>query len=270
MSIKTIPLWKWALLLVVALLLTTFMYGIAMMPGSYLHGWPSWLAALALAPAMLFLYQMGAKLFEKEWAADLPMKKCAAHVGLGLAAGFGYMLLVVGVMIALDLYSITAYNPQWMPLIDAFFYFLIVATGEEIIFRGVLFRWLDHRWGLGWALVISGLLFGLMHIFNDNATLWSSIAIALEAGILLGMAYKWAGNLWFPIGIHWSWNFAQGNIFGFAVSGQDAGSSLFLSSVEGPEWLTGGNFGAEASVIATVIGLAFAAFLLRSYLRREA
>ena len=110
---------------------------------------------------------------------------------------------------------------------------------------------------------ISGLVFGLVHITNDNATLWSSIAIALEAGLLLGAAYKWAGSLWFPIGIHWAWNFSQGNIFGFAVSGNDSGASLIQATIDGPQWLTGGAFGAEASVISMVVGLAVTAVFVR-------
>ena len=101
-----------------------------------------------------------------------------------------------------------------------------------------------------------------MHISNDNATLWSSLAIAIEAGLLLGAIYKYSGTLWMPIGVHWAWNFSQGNIFGFKVSGTDAGSSLLYSDVSGSEWLTGGAFGAEASVIAVVVGAAVSAWLV--------
>ena len=136
------------------------------------------------------------------------------------------------------------------------------------MFRGVLFRWIDEKWGFAAALIVSSLLFGLVHIANENATLWSSIAIAIEAGLLLGAAYKWAGTLWLPIGIHWAWNFAQGNIFGFAVSGEKAGESLLQARIEGAGWLTGGAFGAEASVVAVAAGLLLSAWFVYRIYRR--
>ena len=141
------------------------------------------------------------------------------------------------------------------------FTFLVVAVGEEVLFRGIVFRLLDQQWGTVVALILSALLFGFVHITNDNATVWSSVAIAVEAGLLLGAAYKWSGNLWLPIGIHWAWNFFQGPVFGFAVSGNDT-SSLIKPVIEGSEWLTGGTFGAEASIPAFVTGLIFTALFL--------
>jgi len=84
----------------------------------------------------------------------------------------------------------------------------------------------------------------------------------VEAGLLLGAAYKYSGTLWLPIGIHWAWNFTQGNIFGFEVSGNDAGASFLKSTVSGPDWLTGGAFGAEASVIPVFLGLILSAWYI--------
>jgi membrane protease YdiL (CAAX protease family) len=111
-------------------------------------------------------------------------------------------------------------------------------------------------------MVSSAFLFGLVHITNPGGTLWASIAIAIEAGLLLGAAYKWSGTLWLPIGIHWAWNFSQGNLFGFLVSGQEAGESLLQAQIDGADWLTGGAFGAEASVVAVVVGLAVSVWLI--------
>jgi len=110
-----------------------------------------------------------------------------------------------------------------------------------------------------------------MHIAQPGATWWSSLAIAIEAGLLLGAAYKLAGNLWLPIGIHWAWNFVQGNIFGFEVSGSDAGEALLQATVEGPEIFTGGAFGAEASVIAVIVGMAMSIwFIIRCSKKQKA
>ena len=151
-------------------------------------------------------------------------------------------------------------------MIESLFTFLVVAVGEEILFRGIVFRMIDERWGTVVALIVSALIFGFVHITNDNATVWSSIAIAVEAGLLLGAAYKWSGTLWVPIGIHWAWNYFQGPVFGFAVSGNET-RSLITPVIDGPEWLTGGSFGAEASVPAFVLGFGMAILFL--YLRKR-
>ena len=269
MSIKSMPLWKWILLLIASLFLSLLLTGLGETPSMYLQGWPAWVVDIAVAALMLWLYRVFVRWFEGEKPQDLPMGKCASHTALGLGTGLGYFIVVVGVMMAFGVYHMNSLNPDWTALGDAFFRFLIVAVSEEMVFRGVLFRWIDRRFGFWWALAVSGVVFGLVHISNDNATLWSSIAIALEAGLLLAAAYKWSGSLWFPIGIHWAWNFAQGNIFDFAVSGNDSGASLIQATVNGPDWLTGGSFGAEASVIAIVVGLALTAVFVMSLLKRQ-
>ena len=94
---------------------------------------------------------------------------------------------------------------------------------------------------------------GFAHFFQPNATVWSSVAIAIEAGVLLGVAFKYSGSLWLPIGIHWAWNFTQGNVFGFSVSGSAKTASVFDPTVCGPELITVGAFGPEASVITVVL-----------------
>lgn len=270
MSIKTMPIWKWILLIITSLFLGILLYGFGGMITDYYHGWLRWLMTAFTAAAMLGLYAVFVHWFEGSWPKDLPMNLCAGHTALGLGVGLLNFVLVVGLMMLFGLCRLTkSPSCDWMLLAEAFAMFLIVAVGEEILFRGIMFRWIDEKWGYIPALIISGLVFGLVHITNSNATLWSSIAIGLESGLMLGMAYKWAGTLWFPIGIHWSWNFVQGNIFGFAVSGTDAGATLLNSTVSGPDWLTGGAFGPEASVIATVAGLGFTAWFLWDYLRRK-
>ena len=148
--------------------------------------------------------------------------------------------------------------------------FLAVAVGEEMIFRGVVFRWLDERWNTWVALLVSALIFGWIHISNDNASWWSSLAISIEAGLLLGAAYKWSGSLWLPIGIHWTWNYTQGNIFGLAVSGTHAGNTVLVTTVDGPDIITGGVFGPEASIIAVIFGILYTIIFLGNYsLRRR-
>lgn len=260
--IKDMSFWKWLGLLLAAFILALLMYGVAGLVDLMPHGWGYSAVCLVVAAAMVLVYSRFVILFEGEKAKDLPMDKLAGHTGLGLGIGLGYFCMVTGVMALAGAYQVTGIGASAKELVSMFCYFAIVAVGEELMFRGVLFRWIDEKWGFWAALLASALLFGILHLSNPGGTLWSSIAIAIEAGLLLGAAYKWSGTLWLPVGIHWAWNFSQGNLFGFKVSGQEAGESLLQAQIDGADWLTGGAFGAEASVVAVVVGLAVSVWLI--------
>ena len=264
MSIKTMPVWKWVLLLIAGFVLALFYYGLAQT--AYESVQPAWLkifVAVGLSVGMLLLYALFVRWFEKKPAPDIPPCRIVPDTAKGLGYGAGFMLAVTLVMMLFGFYKVAeVHQDVALPLVTAFMRFLMVAVCEEVLFRGILFRWIDEKWGFPIALVVSAILFGLVHIAQPGATWWSSLAIAIEAGLLLGAAYKYAGNLWLPIGIHWAWNFVQGNIFGFEVSGGDAGDSLLKATVEGPDILTGGVFGAEASIITVVLGLALSVWFI--------
>ena len=258
------PVWKWTLLFVASMLLSIIMYSIAQVVYMFIdYLWVKWIVGVVITISMIGLYALFVKWFEKHNAKDILFNRIVQDTAKGLGVGFCFFICVVLIMMLLGLYRIESIGTdEPLKIISAFFLFLVVGTGEEIIFRGVLFRWIDEKWGFMVALIVSALLFGLIHISESNATLWSSIAIAVEAGLLLGAAYKYSGTLWLPIGIHWAWNFTQGNIFGFEVSGKDIGVSLLNATVSGPDWLTGGSFGAEASVIPVVLGLLLSAWYI--------
>lgn len=210
---------------------------------------------IAWAAAILGLYALFVRLMEKHWPTDLSLRHLVPHTLLGLLVGFIFMVLVVCTIVAsgcadVDWNAFVSSQKQF----SVFMMFLAVAVGEEMICRGVIFRWIDERWNTWVALLISAIIFGWGHISNDNATWWSSLAISIEAGLLLGAAYKWSGSLWLPIGIHWAWNYTQGNIFGFAVSGTNAGPTLLVPTTYGPDIITGGAFGPEASIVAVLLG----------------
>ena len=264
MSIKSMPVWKWVLLLIASFVLALLMYAGAQMAGDISAiDWVNWIIAIAVSAAMIALYAVFVKWFEKHPARDIPRSKLVGDTAKGLAVGAGFMAAVVLVMMAFGLYRITgAGTDRPLAIISAFFLFLYVGVGEEILFRGVLFRWIDEKWGFVAALTVSALLFGAMHYGQPGATWWSSLAIAIEAGLLLGAAYKYSGTLWLPIGIHWAWNFVQGNVFGFQVSGGNAGKSLLQATVNGPDCLTGGAFGAEASIITVILALGLSVWYL--------
>lgn len=145
--------------------------------------------------------------------------------------------------------------------------FVIVGFNEETLFRGYLFQRLVGGLGEWPAQVLMALLFGMAHWNNPGMTgatkIWATVNIALAA-ILLGLCYLKTKSLALPIGVHIGWNFTQGNLLGFGVSGTtDAKGLLQPVFASKPEWLTGGAFGLEASLPCVIVcGAAILALLL--------
>ncbi len=175
-------------------------------------------------------------------------------------AGFGILMMTVAFVIYLifGLSKITGWGWQSMngmrlfyTLILGIIGFTIAAIHEELLARGYMLRnFMDAmpNWG---ALLLMGLIFGAMHLLNPNFRILGFINIVL-AGILFGVYYIHRKNLWFPIGLHFTWNFFQGFVYGFPVSGERT-TSIVQNTVSGSTLLTGGKFGVEASLIGTVI-----------------
>ncbi|GIH19782.1 CPBP family intramembrane glutamic endopeptidase [Rugosimonospora africana] len=183
----------------------------------------------------------------------------ARGVGLGIVLFAGTILLIF----ICDGYRVRG----WGSVGDAIATFGLmagVATCEELLFRGVLFRIVEEWAGTLVALVVSGLLFGVMHLLNPGGTGWGALSIAVEAGLMLGAAYVATRSLWLPIGLHLGWNFAESGIFGSTVSGSNGTvGGLLDGASHGPAIISGGAFGPEASILAVLIGGATAILLLR-------
>lgn len=144
------------------------------------------------------------------------------------------------------------------------FKLIVVAWWEELVFRGYFIRNMMAGMGLKWAVIVSSLIFGLGHYFNPDATLLSSILIVFITPQLI-YAYLKTGQLWLPMGLHLGWNFFQASIFGFAASGQES-PSLIAQSPVGPDWLSGGAFGAEGSILILPFAL-LSVFLIHYWVR---
>ena len=136
--------------------------------------------------------------------------------------------------------------------VGVFGFMSAVAVMEELLFRGVLFRWIEHWAGTWVALASTAVIFGAAHLANPHAGLWGATAIAIEAGTMLAAAYVATRRLWVPIGLHLGWNFALGGVFSAEVSGNGTSSGLLDTALSGPAWITGGAFGPEASVFAVL------------------
>ncbi len=265
--VKKRPLWKWALVLLASVILGVMGYALLQflaLADNDLHP----IAITLAVAAVLGLYALGVKLMEGHWPRDLGLGKLLPHTMLGWLIGFVYMTLVSSTIVALGNATVDVRGTVWEEICWWLLVFLTVAVGEEMIFRGIIFRQIDERWNTWTALIVSALLFGFIHLPNNGATWWSSLAIAIEAGLMLGAAYKWSGSLWLPIGIHWAWNFTQGNVFGASVSGNVAGGSLLEMQVNGPDIITGGDFGPEASIVAVTLGIIYTLVFLFTRNRR--
>jgi membrane protease YdiL (CAAX protease family) len=125
--------------------------------------------------------------------------------------------------------------------------FILVGWNEELLSRGYHLQTIASGINLFWGVVISSAVFGLLHLGNPNAT-WVSAAGIFFAGVYLAYGYIRTKQLWLPIGLHIGWNFFEGVVFGFPVSGLDI-YALTRISVHGPEIWTGGAFGPEAGLI---------------------
>ncbi len=136
--------------------------------------------------------------------------------------------------------------------------FIVVGWNEELMSRGYHLQTIASGMGLPLGLLISSAIFGALHLANPHAT-WLSAAGILFAGLLLGFAYIRTGQLWLSIGLHIGWNFSEGVVFGFPVSGLET-YRLAITSVKGPTLWTGGEFGPEAGLI--VLPAIFLAVLL--------
>lgn len=144
--------------------------------------------------------------------------------------------------------SMTEFNTvSLLTMLGVFFRFIVVAWWEEIAFRGILLQNISKGLGLKWGVILSTICFGLIHAGNPDATILSTLLIIVITSKLI-YAYLKTGQLWLAIGLHLGWNFFQASIYGFSSSGHSS-PALIKQSPIGQEWLSGGAFGAENSIL---------------------
>jgi uncharacterized protein len=226
----------------------------------------NWVLATLLAAVMLTVE----RLTVGRSATDVGLGRRNATRGLlcGAALGTALFSIVVLELAAAGFYRITAVHVT-RDLVLAALVLLPSAAIEELLFRGVLFRLVEEWLGTWIALAVSAAVFGFAHAANPGASWLSSLAIALEAGVLLGAAFVVARNLWFPIGLHFAWNFFEGPVYGTQVSGRSFLTAAVVAHVTGPRLFTGGSFGPEAGLFAIVTCVVAAVALLIVATRRS-
>jgi membrane protease YdiL (CAAX protease family) len=222
-----------------------------------------------VSPVMLLaLYALAVRLMEHRPASEVGLRAGGPSLAVGAVVGTLLMSTVYGVLWGLGL---ARFGPG--DGLDGLLGGLVVAFAaavlEELLLRAVLFRILEEVSGTTVAVVVSAAIFGLLHAVNPGATPVSTAAVAIEAGVLLALAYALTHNLWLAIGIHMAWNFTEGSLYGAAVSGGQASHSLIKATLTGPELLTGGAFGPEASVVSVGVCLTAAAIIGMMIVRRR-
>ncbi|MEU0440580.1 CPBP family intramembrane glutamic endopeptidase [Streptomyces sp. NPDC006186] len=179
----------------------------------------------------------------------------------GGGIGLGFILVSALLITAFGGYSFSwAGDGVWSVLWGAVAVQIGAAVSEELMFRGFALQALEQRWGSRVALLVTSVFFGVAHLGSPGANAWSAVAIAVEAGVLLGAAFLWRRNIWFVVGLHFAWNTTE-QLLGVPVSGHSP-DGLFTVDVHGSAALTGGTFGLEASVLPVLIGAAIAVPML--------
>jgi membrane protease YdiL (CAAX protease family) len=180
------------------------------------------------------------------WMRDLLVGSIVGIVSLFLAVG----LATLGGGIKFSVNS--ALGTVALSLIGTLVLFVVAALAEEAIFRGYGLQTLT-RAQLAWVgILLTSVPFAMGHLWNPNVVPIITFANTVIAGAWLAISYLRTRSLWFPLGVHWAWNWALGSICGLPVSGLKIGTPLLNATDAGPAWLTGGRYGIEGGVAASI------------------
>lgn len=174
---------------------------------------------------------------------------------IGMIIGAGMLSVTLGILWAGDWVALSI-NDLTLALLGALskavLLFFVAALMEELILRGYIFQAFIEGSRVWIALILLSSIFSLAHLDNPDSTIPSSLNIFL-AGVLLSICYLKTRSLWLPTGLHLGWNWMQASFWGMGVSGYHVKWSLFTAEPQGADWISGGNFGAEASIFATIV-----------------
>lgn len=275
----------WRLLSVVVLTaLLTFAFGAPFFMLSGAVSSPA-IEKTLLYVAVLVAIWLAARFIDKRPFSDTGIylkKNWWIDLGFGLLLGAALMTVVFLVELAAGWVTISEYfysarsgQPFMASILPPIFLFLLVGIVEELAFRGYLllntaegfkFRFLSSRTALILAWLLSSVIFGVMHAILPNATVTSSANIII-GGIWLGLGYVLTGSIAIPIGIHITWNFFQGYVFGFPVSGGRDFSATFVAIEQGgPAAWAGGDFGPEGGLVG-LLAMALGVLLVAAWVR---
>ena len=227
----------------------------AVLPKDTRVAWPNLVAALACAVG----YWVYANWVERREVTELSSPGALAEWTRGAGLGVLLGLLTLAPLWGLGVYRIDGWGDTF-PLLNQMPEMVLVSVFEELLIRGVVFRIAEQAWGSRRALVLSTLLFVAAHLPGEISLM--GVLVTAAASIALTAAYQLSRRLWLPIGMHFAWNYLFSAVFSVPVSGHQAKGWLH-GSMSGPDWLSGGAYGVEASAMALLVWAVAAALLLR-------
>ena len=231
----------------------------------------STLGAFAFTALAIFFW---VKVVEKRPIRTLGFFK--GHIWLNLLKGWGLgtLLLLVSflgtyLLGGLEFVKVDFSQRTLLYILSLIPFWFIQGGTEELVTRGWLLQTVTNKLNLSWGIAISSSFFSILHLGNQGVTALSLISIVL-VGVLLALYMLKTDNIWGVAALHGAWNFAQGNIVGVAVSGQNAGGSLlhFQARSGLPDWLSGGAFGLEGNIVTCLV-LLVGIIILRLQLKKE-
>ena len=189
--------------------------------------------------------------FKKKWFLEI-----VKGWGVGMLI-FSLAFLMSYLFGGLELHSLDFSAGTILYVLSTIPFWFIQGGTEELLTRGWLLPIINKRSNLAIAIAVSSSLFGLMHLANAHVTFLSILSIILS-GVFMALYMLKTDNLWGVAGLHGAWNFTQGNIYGLAVSGKSTGFSFFrfAAKPESADWISGGAFGTEGSLFASIVLLA--------------
>ncbi|MGW4982316.1 CPBP family intramembrane glutamic endopeptidase [Streptomyces mirabilis] len=230
----------------------TGMVGVGLVSGLTATG-PGPVPALGAAAAVA-VYWAVMRFVARRSTPEIARHRAGRELLLGGGIGLGFILVSALLITALGGYSFSWAGNGFVSVVwSAVMVQIGAAVTEELLFRGLALQALEQLWGSQAAVAITGLFFGVAHLGAPGANGWSAVAIALEAGAMLGAAFLWRRSIWFVVGLHFAWNTVE-QLLGIPVSGHTP-EGLYTVDVHGSALLTGGGFGLEASIVPIVISV---------------
>jgi len=209
---------------------------------------------------LLLSYKVFYSFFEKRHVTEMSFKNFTKPLFIGWGISFGLISMLFLILYLTNHYKVIRVN-NFITVIEPLILFVVMGVFEEIIFRGIIFRITENMLGTFYALLISSLLFSVMHFANSGFSLISGVAIFLHLGLLTGILFSLTKNIWYPIFLHIGWNFSF-VFYGVTLSGGNEFSTFLVGTLTGHKILIGGTFGPEDSIITILLSLIVFGFLL--------
>jgi uncharacterized protein len=219
--------------------------------------WPQ----LLLGAICFLAYRFFVLRIEKRPMTEFNPKGAVRELGAGLLLGCLMASSLFALLASFGVYRVEGFDGMSLEIVRRTATAFLVGLHEEMLLRGIVFSIMEQSLGSAFGVVGSAILFGLGHLPSEGATTMG-IVNSIAAGVTLAAAYMLTRRLWLPIGMHIAWNITIGQIFAAVVSGHGTEPGLLRGSLHGPDWLTGGQFGVEGSVVSLMMDVIASTLLL--------